>query len=474
MLRQALKILKPSILRLKYRSLTDFSKKAQRLYLEKNLPPDIYQVLMESTCTYSSFSKVLEVTLYDKLQSASYRNYIEKAVLLDEETSVRIAESVVTHTRGDRSTTFFDGEGGLCQIAAAVSKCDVFDNICVLEKDICMSNLHDYAKSNYLDAKITVHDDVNLAQNAAEGFGDKLTFVPPILKYLPKGKVTEEIPSYTIVSTASAGMVKYLTDRMLYRDNPLGEFYSSRPEFFLVMTARTYFHICCGYSSLEPEYRRVSEEVMRQKRKEEVVYQGTQTTKHNILFQVLFDFCLVDVLPRESYFPWKKYKTFRIAGQGQRVGTGSGTKRADKVYEQHHSTLMLVYVRPKKIEELDIGKPHYFEHFVLRIVKNKSRRIVELMEEFATGWGFAALEAGFTVLSEVKDLDGVEDFLKIYNLITALPDFEQSNFAAEAIENYRTNIEICSLDTKEMEEFRIQFRRDRSMDGIFEDEEMII
>jgi len=469
MLRQTLEYLKPSIYRLSCRSLTDFSKKAQKVYLEKNLPPDVYKVLMESTCTYRNFNKELEVTLFEKLQSSSYKNYIEKAVLLDEETSMRIAESVVTHTRGDRNTTFFDGEGGLCQIAAAVSKSGVFDNICVLEKDVSMSNLHNYAKSNYLDSNIAVYDNVNIAANAAEGYLEKLTFVPPLLKYLPKGKVSEEVPSYTLVSTVSQSVVKYLTDRMLYRDNPLGELYSSRPEFFLVMTARTYFHICCGYSTLEPEYSKISEERMKEKRKQEVVYQSMQTTRHNVMFQVFFDFCLVDTLPRESYFPWKKYKSFRRGPGGM-----TEKKKADRVYEEHHSSLMLVYVRPKKIEELDLGKAHNFEHFILRMVKNKSRRIVELMEEFATGWGFAAIEAGFSVLSEVKDLEGVEDFLKLYNLITALPDFDQSNFAAEALENYRTNVEICDLDDKEMEEFRIQFRRDRSMEGIYDEEEVTV
>jgi len=432
------------------------------------LPPGVYKVLTESTCTYQNFGKVVEVTLFDKLQSPSYRNYIEKAVLLDEETSERIAESVVMHTRGDKSTTFFDGEGGLCQIAAAVSKTKVFDNICILEKDICMSNLNEYAKSNYLDPRYPVYGDVNLAQNAVEGYVDKLTFVPPLLKYLPRGDVSEEVPSYTLVATVSQSVVKYLTDRMLYRDNPFGEFYSSRPEFFLIMTARTYFHICCGYSSTEPEYQRITEEVMREKRIQEVVYQSMQTTKHNVLFQVLFDFCLVDVLPREAYFPWKKHKAFQYGGNKMKQ------RRADRVYEEHHSSLMLVYARPKKMEDLDLGKPHNFEHFVMRMVKNKTRRIVELMEEFSTGWGFAALEAGFTVLSEVRDLDGIEDFLKIYKLITALPDFEQSNFVAEAIENYRTNIEICSLDIKDIEKLRIQYRRDNSIDGIIEEEEVTI
>jgi len=471
MLRQVLRCSNPSVYRLSCRSLTDFSKKAQREYLEKNLPPDVFKVLMESTCSYRNHNKELKVTLFEKLQSSSYKNYIEKAVLLDEETSVRIAESVVTHTRGDKNTTFFDGEGGLCQIASAVSKSGVFENIRVLEKDACMTNLNSFAKSNYLDSTIDVYDDVNLAANAVEGYHNKLTYVPPLLKYLPKGTVCEEVPSYTLVSTVSQSVVKYLTDRILYRDNPLGEFYSSRPELFLVMTARTYFHICCGYSTLEPEYSKISEEAMKEKRKQEVVYQSMQTTRHNVMFQIFFDFCLVDVLPRESYFPWKKYKTFRRGSVINRIGK---KKHADRVYEEHHSSLMLVYVRPKRMEELNFGKPHNFEHFILRMVKNKSRRIVEIMEEFATGWGFAAIEAGFTVLSEVKDLEGVDDFLKLYNLITALPDFDQSNFAAEAIENYRTNVETCELDSKELEEFRIQFRRDRSMEGIYDEEEVTV
>ena len=156
MLRQVLRSSNPSVYRLSYRSLTDFSKKAQREYLEKNLPPDVFKVLMESTCSYRNHNKELKVTLFEKLQSSSYKNYIEKAVLLDEETSVRIAESVVTHTRGDKNTTFFDGEGGLCQIASAVSKSGVFENIRVLEKDACMTNLNSFAKSNYLDSTIDV------------------------------------------------------------------------------------------------------------------------------------------------------------------------------------------------------------------------------------------------------------------------------------------------------------------------------
>jgi len=434
--------------------MVDYSKRGQKEYLENTLPPDILKVLMESKTSYTNMMKLIECTLFDKLQSASYKSaYIEKAVLLDEETAGRIAESVLAHSRGDKSTTFIDGEGGLCQVAAAVAQYDKFKEVCVLEKDMCMSNLHDHAKSTYLDPNIPIYD-VNISMAVAEGLDERLTFVPPLLQYLPPGKLTEEVPSWTLVTTASQAVVKYLTLKMLYRENPFGEMYSSRPEFFLIVTARTYFHICCGISSLEPEYQRITEEVMREKRKQQVVKMASQTIKLNVIFQVFFDFCLVDVLPRKSYFPWKKHRSFNG------ITPSSDRQTSGNVYEEHHDSLMMIYVRPKAIEGLDFGKPFYLEHFFVRILKSKSKKIVELFEEWSTGWGFAAVEAGYTVLSEVKDVEDVEEFLKLYKLISALPDFERSNFAAEAIENYKTNFEHCEVDERAMEEFRIKFRKE--------------
>ena len=62
----------------------------------------------------------------------------------------------------------------------------------------------------------------------------------------------ESVPSYSLVSTVSHGFLKYLTSKLLYRDDPFSEFYSSRPEFFFILPARTYFHLCLSTHNPEP------------------------------------------------------------------------------------------------------------------------------------------------------------------------------------------------------------------------------
>ena len=390
------------------------------------------------------------MSVFDRIQ-AYKSGYVEKAILLNEETAETIAQSVIVHSRGDKNTTFFDGEGGLCQIAAIVSKSEHFKEVCVLEKDMCMDKLHEYAKSNYLDPSVPVFE-INFTKIAVDGLNEKQKFISPLLKHLPPGKVSEEVPSCTIVTTASHGFIKYLTSRMLYRDNPFGEFYSSRPEFFLIVTARTYFHLCCGINDAEPSKIRLSEDEMRLKNKR-VVMTPKLSTYFNVLFQVLFDFCLVDIVSRKSYFPWKPYKrntkTPRIS---DKVG-------ADKFYEENHEKLMMVYVRPKKPEDLEIGNPVYFEHFLTRILKTKDRRIVEVFEEWSSGWGFVVVEAGFSIFDKVLDLD-LEDILQLFNLLTSIPNFHQSNFVAEATVTYKENHEReADVDELEMEKFRIDLWR---------------
>ena len=33
---------------------------------------------------------------------------------------------------------------------------------------------------------------------------------------------------------------------------------------------------------------------------------------NNIAFQLLFDFCLVDLIPRKAFFPWRPLPTYKV------------------------------------------------------------------------------------------------------------------------------------------------------------------
>jgi hypothetical protein len=387
------------------------------------------------------------MTVFDKIQTYK-SDYNEKSVLLDQTVADKISQSVLTHSRGDKNTTFFDGEGGLCQIAASVSKFEKFKEVRVLEKDLeGLVSLNGYTK----DPGIPVHE-VNFTKVAADVIDQKQMMIPPLLKYLPPGKVSEEVPSFTIVTTATQGVVKYFTNRILFRDDPFGEFYSSRPEFFLIVTARTYFHLCCSFSNAEPEHIRVTEEEMRAKSKQ-VEKKNNLFLHYNVLFQMLCDFCLVDYLPRKAFFPWKKHK------RHNKQKLLSMHLRNDVQYEANHDRLMLMYMRPRKPEELGIGNPKYLEYFLAQLLRNKSRKIVEVFEDWSTGWGFVVLEeGGYSIISEVRDLD-VDDLMSLYKILTAIPDFEHSNFVAEATDYHSAIHENATISDQDMEEFRVNYKR---------------
>jgi hypothetical protein len=59
-------------------------------------------------------------------RAQSYSNqYPEKGLLVEERTARQLAASVLRHTAGSPDKTlFYDGEGGLCHVAAQVDSCE--------------------------------------------------------------------------------------------------------------------------------------------------------------------------------------------------------------------------------------------------------------------------------------------------------------------------------------------------------------
>ena len=115
-----------------------------------------------------------------------------------------------------------------------------------------LEQLHQYARDS-LHLPEDVHIlPMNLNQMVAEAMRTK-NYESPLVDHLPDtGSVDESVPSYSLVSTVSHGFLKYLTSKLLYRDDPFSEFYSSRPEFFFILPARTYFHLCLSTHNPEP------------------------------------------------------------------------------------------------------------------------------------------------------------------------------------------------------------------------------
>ena len=398
--------------------------------------------------------------------------YIEKTILMNEETANDIAQSIQVHTRGTKDTVFFDGEGGLCQIAHKIEKMNIFKSVSVLEKDTSLSPLHDFAKDNYLNPETPVHF-VNLHVAAVESL--KIPhYESALIRHLPKTSgfnVSDEVPSFSLVATVSHGFIKYLNQRILFRDNPFGEFFNARPEFFFIVPIRTYFHLCLSTHDPEPETCRISERDMR--------YQARNRPKknlynlyHNVLFQTFFDFCLVNILPRSSYYPWKKYESaidYKVR---------PGRERAQLLYQANKDQLMMMYVRPKKPEDVQIGDPKYFSHFIFHLLRNKVLNTKQInieitfllqndflwsiFERWGKGWGVIILDTfkdDFSFTTQVRDLD-VNQILELYQFIINLPQFHSSVFASEAETAHSEGEKNFSdVDQEEMEHYRTTFDR---------------
>ena len=214
----------------------------------------------------------------------------------------------------------------------------LFNSVAVLEKDMGMAPLHSYARSKgALSRAVHVHHfQGSLPKMAANNMDQRGAFPSPLNDFLPKDSFCEEVPSYTMVLTATHAVIKYLTHRYeslhsslkvspltlsllfsafrrLYQTrSPIGEFYAARPEFFFIVTPRTFFHMHCGVG---PAQGSTTKKLSVEKMRENAVRLKNQSglmLPNNIAFQLLFDFCLVDLIPRKAFFPWRPSPTFKV------------------------------------------------------------------------------------------------------------------------------------------------------------------
>ena len=160
------------------------------------------------------------------------------------------------------------------------------------------------------------------------------------------------------------------------------------------MNSRTYFHLCLGLHEPDPVTYRISEQEMRYRVKQ-MPKSNLMNLYNNVLFQTLFDFCLVDILPRSAYFPWKETEEY------QPYQNKVPLKRSQKIQKAQSDNLMMVYARPKKTDDLDVGNPKYFSHFMFILFKNKNKFVCSLLEEWSGGWGLLIIDMGYSMYTQV-------------------------------------------------------------------------
>jgi hypothetical protein len=96
------------------------------------------------------------VTPFERVQT--YGNqYSEKCLLIEEQTARRIAATVLRHTAAGPETVFYDGEGGLCHLAAEIAASRRFKSVTVLEKDFNLVDVHKFAQEHVIPSDVAVN-----------------------------------------------------------------------------------------------------------------------------------------------------------------------------------------------------------------------------------------------------------------------------------------------------------------------------
>ena len=91
-------------------------------------------------------------------------------------------------------------------------------------------------------------------------------------------------PNYTMFATVSIGLIYYMVRRRLVKDSfQFGEFLRGRPEFYWIITNRTWQHLTYDSGAL----------------RDNLVVDG------DVLFRCLFDMTHLAHLDRRSFLPWR-------------------------------------------------------------------------------------------------------------------------------------------------------------------------
>ena len=172
-------------------------------------------------------------------------------------------------------------------------------------------------------------------------------------------------------------------------------FHQIRPEFFFMVSAKTYAHLC---SPIGPGTYRLRK-------------------PNNYLFRILFDCEVISEFDDNIYMPW-----------------GTVRKQKNKLYDL--SKFYLLKVRPKiniGVEDKETFQPNQLSHFV-RILSTgkKIRKVIPTIEKYVPGAGYAMIrDHELSPMTEVNDIK-VEQIMPLFYSLSRQKNFNLSGFITSA------------------------------------------
>ena len=217
---------------------------------------------------------------------------MEKRLIFDPKVAQEIVTLIRDHSEGQKCP-FIDADAGLCLIARE------WQNICpnrpviVFQRDQAFTPLTDKLlnKNDHL-SQISVKNHNLLLYEDSSNSSNQSSYSS--LTYDYRNSWENPAPGYSLFATATHGFCKAITSHCLDSWSKAMEvdnfFYRVRPEFFLVVNAKTYAHLSHDVGTGNYRLRR----------------------PYNYLFKILFDCELISEFDDTIYMPSKAAKKTRV------------------------------------------------------------------------------------------------------------------------------------------------------------------
>ncbi len=377
----------------------------------ERLHSEAFQFLTETKTANKKKSGAVSATiLWDRIRLYSRAgNYAEKTVLLDQALATAIADCIAKHSERGPDTLLIDADGGTCDVTARLLEQGVFTSAHVFCRDaMVLAPLQEWANRHHAPlaavADRVSFKELNLVKIASDYLAAKREFISPLYEAQEAATDWErDHPPYTLYATVTHGFVKYLIQRCLHRQSLLSEFFKGRPEFFLVVSPRTYVHLTSNSESMTMAFR-----------------------PQNILFQLIFDHEKIMELPRSSFFPWRKPRLLKAVTDSKRKEI-----YLSSLYKSFDDTFFLLKVRPKTHLGLcDKATLDHLEFFVNIVFRNKKARLIPLLENWQPGIGIDLIRAGYNVYYPTGKI-AIDQIVQLLNMLVEHRNSKGSSFSTQ-------------------------------------------
>jgi len=210
-------------------------------------------------------------------------------------------------------------------------------------------------------------------------------------------------PPFTIVAMCDQELLSYMAKHALNSTNPL----NYRPEMFLILDPYAFFELCGGIPTMSKGKNDKFEACWLDDILVDIVpFRKRFRTTSFFLFRMLFDTCLLNLLPAGDLA-----KAYPL-----------------DVPKQYRDKLMLVQSRRKEFPA-NAQFNLYLMYFAERLGKGPvlRTRIVSTLDSFIDGLGLELINLGYNVNTMTHELR-MEDMLTLYNKLVSHPKFENSSF----------------------------------------------